>query len=73
LEHQVEAAHGKRRGFIAEQGVAILSSMPRSMRAVRVNIEIMHAFVRLRRMPQSNTVLARQLMDPKKKNNSQQN
>jgi len=33
-----------------EQGVAMLSSVLRSERAVRVNIEIMRAFVRLRGM-----------------------
>ena len=33
-----------------EQGVAMLSSVLRSKRAVQVNIEIMRAFVRLRRM-----------------------
>lgn len=33
-----------------EQGVAMLSSVLRSERAVQVNIEIMRAFVRLRRM-----------------------
>jgi hypothetical protein len=33
-----------------EQGVAMLSSVLRSDRAVQVNIEIMRAFVRLRRM-----------------------
>lgn len=33
-----------------EQGVAMLSSVLRSERAVRVNIEIMRAFVRLRRI-----------------------
>jgi hypothetical protein len=33
----------------AEQGVAMLSSVLRSPRAVQVNIEIMRAFVRLRR------------------------
>lgn len=33
-----------------EEGVAMLSSVLRSERAVRVNIEIMRAFVRLRRM-----------------------
>jgi hypothetical protein len=32
-----------------EQGVAMLSSVLRSARAVRVNVEIMRAFVRLRR------------------------
>jgi hypothetical protein len=44
-----------------EQGVAMLSSVLRSSRAVRVNIEIMRAFVRLRRMLESNADLARKL------------
>ena len=34
-----------------EQGVAMLSSVLRSERAIRVNIEIMRAFVELRSMP----------------------
>ncbi len=44
-----------------EQGVAMLSSVLRSPRAVQVNIEIMRAFVRLRRLLQENTGLARKL------------
>jgi hypothetical protein len=44
-----------------EQGVAMLSSVLRSRRAVRVNIEIMRAFVRLRRVLESHTDLARKL------------
>ena len=44
-----------------EQGVAMLSSVLRSRRAVRVNIEIMRAFVRLRRMLQPNAELAKKL------------
>ena len=44
-----------------EQGVAMLSSVPRSKRAVNVNIEIMRAFVRLRRMLASNEQLSRKL------------
>lgn len=44
-----------------EQGVAMLSSVLRSRRAVRVNIEIMRAFVRLRRMLASNAELAAKL------------
>jgi hypothetical protein len=42
-----------------EQGVAMLSSVLRSERAVLVNIEIMRAFVRLRRILASNVELAR--------------
>ena len=44
-----------------EQGVAILSSVLRSERAVHVNIEIMRAFVRLRQMLQANAGLAKKL------------
>ncbi len=44
-----------------EQGVAMLSSVLRSERAVMVNIEIMRAFVRLRRMLATNADLARKL------------
>jgi hypothetical protein len=44
-----------------EQGVAMLSSVLRSKRAVQVNIEIMRAFVRLRRIMTSHVELARQL------------
>jgi hypothetical protein len=44
-----------------EQGVAMLSSVLRSPRAAQVNIEIMRAFVRLRRMLRQNADLARRL------------
>jgi hypothetical protein len=44
-----------------EQGVAMLSSVLRSPRAVQVNIEIMRAFVKLRRLLGSNADLARKL------------
>jgi ORF6N domain len=46
-------AHGGRRYLpwvFTEQGVAMLSSVLRSPTAVQVNIEIMRAFVRLRRL-----------------------
>jgi hypothetical protein len=46
-----------------EQGVAMLSSVLRSERAVLVNVEIMRAFVRLRQMLQNNAVLARRVAD----------
>jgi len=45
----------------SEQGVAMLSSVLRSERAIQVNIEIMRAFVRLRRMLASREDLARRL------------
>jgi hypothetical protein len=44
-----------------EQGVAMLSSVLRSKRAVQVNIEIMRAFVRLRTMLSTHKELARKL------------
>lgn len=43
-----------------EQGVAMLSSVLRSPRAIAVNIEIMRAFVRLREVLATNKELARQ-------------
>lgn len=54
-----------------EQGVAMLSSVLRSKRAVQVNIEIMRAFVRLRRMLASNKDLARKLANLEKKYDAQ--
>ena len=39
----------------------MLSSVLRSTRAVQVNVEIMRAFVRLRRMLESNAELSRRL------------
>jgi len=50
-----------------EQGVAMLSCVLRSKRAVQVNIEIMRTFVRLRQMLVSNTQLARKLKSLEKK------
>lgn len=44
-------------GF-TEQGVAMLSSVLRSQRAVEVNIAIMRTFVQLRRLMDSNALLA---------------
>lgn len=44
-----------------EQGVAMLSSVLRSQQAIRVNVEIIRAFVRLRRILATHADLARQL------------
>jgi len=44
-----------------EQGIAMLSSVLRSRRAISVNIEIMRAFVKLRQMLASNSELSRRL------------
>ena len=46
-----------------EQGVAMLSSVLRSERAVQVNVAIMRAFVSLRRMLAANDTLARKLAE----------
>jgi len=42
-----------------EQGIAMLSSVLNSERAVKVNIAIMRTFVKLRRMLETNRELAR--------------
>jgi len=44
-----------------EQGVAMLSSVLRSPRAIEVNIAIMRTFVEIRRLMDSNRHLARQI------------
>ena len=54
-----------------EQGVAMLSSVLHSERAIQVNIAIMRAFVQLREMIGSNKGLARRLNELEKKYDSQ--
>ena len=54
-----------------EQGVAMLSSVLRSKRAIRVNIEIMRVFVRLRQILASNKELAKRLDGLEKKYDAQ--
>jgi len=54
-----------------EQGVAMLSSVLRSKRAVQVNIEIMRAFVRLRQMLDAHKDLRRKLAALEKKYDDQ--
>lgn len=54
-----------------EQGVAMLSSVLRSTRAVQVNIEIMRTFVRIRRIIAANDDLSRKLDDLEKKYDQQ--
>lgn len=56
--------HGGRRWApyaFTEQGVAMLSSVLRSPRAIAVNIEIMRAFVRMRAVLQTTQKLAQKL------------
>jgi hypothetical protein len=54
-----------------EQGVAMLSSVLRSSRAVQVNVEIMRTFVRLRQLLASHAELARKLSALEKKYDEQ--
>ena len=67
--------HGGRRRSLpyafTEQGVAMLSSVLNSDRAVAVNIGIMRAFVKLRQMLASNAELARKLAAMEKKYDAQ--
>ena len=65
-------AHAKYLPYaFTEQGVAMLSSVLRSPRAVSVNIEIMRAFVRIRQWLASNAELARKLAKLEKKYDAQ--
>lgn len=64
------AQHGGRRHppyAFTEQGVAMLSSVLRSRRAITVNVQIMRAFVRMRALLASNTALARKLDELERK------
>ena len=54
-----------------EQGVAMLSTVLNSPRAVQVNIEIMRAFVRLRQLLNTHADLARKLARLEKKYDAQ--
>lgn len=54
-----------------EQGVAMLSSVLRSKRAIQVNIEIMRTFVRLRNLLASNEALDRKLKSLENKYDAQ--
>ena len=54
-----------------EQGVAMLSGVLHSKRAIQVNVEIMRTFVRLRQLLASNAQLARKLEALEKKYDAQ--
>ena len=54
-----------------EQGVAMLSSVLRSKRAVQVNVAIMRTFVKLREILATHKELARKLEEMEKKYDSQ--
>jgi hypothetical protein len=64
------SGHGGRRktpNVFTEQGIAMLSSVLRSERAVQVNIAIMRAFVQMRELATSNRELARKIDELEKK------
>lgn len=67
-----QEGHFRYRPFaFTEQGVAMLSSVLRSPRAIRANIEIMRAFVRLRQMLGVHADLARKLEELERKYDGQ--
>ena len=67
LRSQIVTSKDRRGGrrfrpyVFTEQGIAMLSNVLRSQRAVQVNIEIMRAFVKIRQWLASNADLARRL------------
>ena len=68
------STHGGRRNApyaFTEQGVAMLSSVLRSALAIRVNIQIMRAFVTLRRVLESRSDLANRLDELEEKYDAQ--
>src|SRR5213082_685238 len=73
LRFQTETSKSRRGGrrylpyAFTEQGVAMLSSVLRSQRAVQVNIAIMRTFVRLREMLATNQKLRRKIEDMEKR------
>ena len=77
LRSQIVTSKGRRGGrryqpyAFTEQGVAMLSSVLRSSRAVEVNIAIMRTFVQLRRLMDSNRDLARKIEALEKKYDEQ--
>jgi hypothetical protein len=66
LKHSTVLPHA-----FTEQGVAMLSSVLNSDRAIEVNIAIMRAFVQLRKMIASNEELARKLDELEEKYDEQ--
>jgi hypothetical protein len=75
LDGHERGGRGRHRKYLpyafTEQGVAMLSSVLHSPRAIQVNIEIMRAFIRLRQLLQSNAHLARKLASLEKKCDAQ--
>lgn len=73
-QNVISSSHGgSRHGNLAftEQGVAMLSGVLRSERAVQVNIAIMRAFVRLRQLLAAHVELAKKLEEMERKYDGQ--
>ena len=74
---QFGTSKGEKKGLrykplaFTEQGVAMLSSVLRSKRAVQVNIQIMRAFTKLRRMLETHKELKKKLEEMEKKYDEQ--
>jgi hypothetical protein len=66
-----EIKYAKRVRAFTDQGVAMLSSVLRSKRAIQVNIEIMRAFIKLRQMYISHKDLKRKIDAMEKKYDEQ--
>lgn len=69
-----KSGHGGRRNrslVFTEQGIAMLSGILRSERAVNVNIEIMRAFVKMRALIENHKELAEKIHELEKKYNHQ--
>jgi hypothetical protein len=75
VSQNVIPSHRSLGGFLpyvfTQEGVAMLSSVLRSKRAIQVNVALMRAFVRLREMLSSHKDLARKLADLEKKYDQQ--
>jgi hypothetical protein len=71
----LKTGRGKHRKYLpyafTEQGIAMLSSILNSDRAIDVNIQIMRAFVKLRDMMSSHKDLTRKLTELEKKYDGQ--
>lgn len=71
----IKAGRGRHRKYLpyalTEQGIAMLSSVLNSDRAIEVNIQIMRAFVKLREMMSTHKDLARKLGELEEKYDGQ--
>ena len=74
LRFQIETSNNGGRGgrryspyLFTEQGIAMLSSILKSERAIQVNIQIMRTFTKLSKMLMNNTSLRRKIMSMERK------